>query len=86
MRYVLTADEVRAAERAVNAQGVDNIYLRFNAALAVADALAERARSGGVSIFCGPGGNGADGLIAAARLKSTGADARAFLCITKTPR
>lgn len=81
MRYVLTADEVRAAERAVNAQGVDNIYLRFNAALAVADALAERARSGGVSIFCGPGGNGADGLIAAARLKSTGADARAFLTV-----
>lgn len=61
MRYVLTADEVRAAERAVNAEGVDNIYLRFNAALAVADALGERAKSGDVAFFCGPGGNGAEG-------------------------
>lgn len=81
MRYVLTADEVRAAERAVNAGGVDNIYLRFNAALAVADALGERAKSGGVAFFCGPGGNGADGLIAAARLKSTGANVRAYLTV-----
>lgn len=71
MRYVLTAEQIRNAERNVIDGGVDEMFLRFNAALAIADGIAERAGEVGAktAVFCGAGGNGCDGILAAARLK-----------------
>ncbi len=81
MKNVLTADEMRAAEKAMNARGIDNVMLRFGAALAVADGLYERAKGDGIktAVFCGPGGNGADGLIAASRLRRLGCDVTVYV-------
>ena len=61
---VLTAVEARAFDRwAIDQLGVPALVLMENAALAVAEAIAEgfgEARR--VAIFCGPGNNGGDGL------------------------
>lgn len=81
MNNVLTADEMRDAEKAMNARGIDNCMLRFCAALAVSDGLDSRAKGDGVktALFCGGGGNGADGLLAAARLRRLGCDVTAYI-------
>ena len=76
MICVLTAAAVRAAEKHTENKGVAEILLRMNAALAVADRVYERACKNGVrtAVFCGPGGNGYDGLLAACRLRRMGCD------------
>lgn len=80
MRYVLTAEQIRSAERKVISGGVDEMFLRFNAALAIADGIAERAGADGAktAVFCGAGGNGCDGILAAARLKRQNCDVTVY--------
>lgn len=74
MQFVLTAAEIRAAEKSIIDGGVDETFLRFNAALAIADGIIERANAAGAStaVFCGAGGNGCDGILAAVRLHRAG--------------
>ena len=75
MKNVLRADQVRAAEHFAIDNGVDAMLLRYTAALAVADVVAKRAQgmqAAQIAAFCGVGGNGCDGIIAACRLKKLG--------------
>ena len=74
---ILTADEMAQVDRrAIEEIGVPSLVLMENAAIGVADALAERypdAQS--AAVFCGPGNNGGDGLAIARHL-----DARGYRC------
>ncbi|MCH5163058.1 MAG: NAD(P)H-hydrate dehydratase [Clostridiales bacterium] len=81
MKFVLTANEVREAERKAMGDGVTLSALKMRAALAVADELTPRASIEGAktAVFCGGGNNGADGLLTAARLHSTGCAVEAYL-------
>lgn len=77
---VLTREQVAQAEKQTINSGVDVMLLRTNAALAVADAAALRAEGDRkrTAVFCGCGGNGYDGLIAACRLKRMGFDTAVY--------
>ncbi len=80
MKNVLTAEQVRAAESVVMKTGVNEIFLRLNAALAVADDIYPRAKSAKrTAVFCGVGGNGYDGILIACRLKKSGCAVSAYL-------
>lgn len=80
MKNVLTAEQIRIAEAEAVKRGVDELFLRFNAALAVADEVIERAANGKTrtAVFCGSGGNGYDGLLIACRLAKLGCDVTAY--------
>lgn len=81
MKNVLTADEVRAAEAAVAEKGVDMLYLRMNAALAVVEEISDICKRSGVktAVFCGGGGNGFDGVLTASRLFGMGCNVAVYL-------
>lgn len=80
MKYVLKAEQIRAAERAAKNAGLDEKLMRVNAALALADDIAERVkdRLSQTAVFCGTGGNGCDGLLAACRLHRMGGNVTAY--------
>ncbi|MDE6401657.1 MAG: NAD(P)H-hydrate epimerase, partial [Clostridiales bacterium] len=81
MKNVLNADRIRAAERAAENAGLDEKLLRVNAALAVADGIVDRVKNklSETAVFCGVGGNGYDGLLAACRLHRLGGNVTAYL-------
>ncbi|MCM1367211.1 MAG: NAD(P)H-hydrate dehydratase [Roseburia sp.] len=81
MLNVLTSEKVRSAEEETMRRGVDVMFLRFNAALAVADGIYERARGKNTrtAVFCGSGGNGCDGILAAVRLFRKGCNVVVYL-------
>lgn len=81
MNYVLTADEVREAEKKTMESGATLSMLKMRASLAVADAVKERAseKDTTTAVFCGGGNNGADGLLTAMRLHSMGCGVKAYL-------
>lgn len=70
MQPVLTADEMRAADRRTIEQvGLPGVVLMENAGAAVARAIRERHPSvRRIAILCGKGNNGGDGFVAARRL------------------
>lgn len=74
MYNVLTVKEVRGAEELAMARGMDAVYLTMSAALSIADKVVEMFpdRGAKIAVFCGPGGNGGDGLLAAIRLLKLG--------------
>ncbi len=80
---ILTADEMREVDRrAIEEIGVPGLVLMENAAIGVADAIAEsfpEARM--VAIFCGPGNNGGDGLALARLLDTRGYRCRTYLVL-----
>jgi len=78
-RAILTPDEMKAAELAVIEAGTDSFELMKTAGEAVADQLHDRFPDGRVQVLCGPGGNGGDGFVAAARLKKLGREVEVFL-------
>ncbi|MDE6029980.1 MAG: NAD(P)H-hydrate dehydratase [Clostridiales bacterium] len=81
MKNVLSAAQVRAAESKAMQNGVGETFLRFSASLAVADIIAEHVKGkadNSVAVFCGSGGNGCDGLLAAARLHTVGCNVAAY--------
>lgn len=81
MKNVLKAEQIREAERVAENAGLDEKLLRVNAALAVADDMLDRVqdRLAHTAVFCGTGGNGYDGLLAACRLHRKGGDVTAYL-------
>jgi hydroxyethylthiazole kinase-like uncharacterized protein yjeF len=67
------ADTMRAVDRwAIEEQGVDGLELMERAGAAVAKALEQMAPDGSVSVLCGKGNNGGDGLVVARLLRHAG--------------
>ena len=89
MRPVVTADEMRALDRAtIDEIGLPGAVLMETAGRAVADAVVEAlaGRTGPVApvaVVCGPGNNGGDGYVVARVLRERGVAAVAYLA---TPR
>lgn len=86
---ILTTQEMREVDRrAIEELGIPGLVLMENAAIGVADALAERyPQATSVAIFCGPGNNGGDGLALARHLEARGYRLRVFLVLrTSRPR
>lgn len=79
VQFIITPEEMYDAERAVFATGRPSFELMEQAGRAVADLLHQYFPKGAVRVLCGPGGNGGDGLIAAARLLALGRDVSVFL-------
>lgn len=81
MNYVVTVEEMRNAEKSTIDGGVDVMLLRSGASLAIADGIYKRAseHKAKTAVFCGSGGNGYDGLLAAGWLKRRGCDVTAYL-------
>lgn len=72
MFEILTADEMKKADAAAIAGGIAGIKLMEQAGAGVASVLRQRVEPCPVLVLCGPGNNGGDGFIAAARLKREG--------------
>jgi len=69
VRPVLTADEMRAADRRTIAAGLPGAVLMENAGAAVAREIeARHPRARRLVVLCGKGNNGGDGFVAARRL------------------
>jgi NAD(P)H-hydrate epimerase len=82
MRPVVSADEMRAADRAaIEGLGLPALVLMETAGRAVADAALRMlgAARGHVAVVCGPGNNGGDGFVAARVLRDRGVDAAVYL-------
>lgn len=81
MNNVLTVAEMRQAEKITMDGGVDVIMLRTSAATAIADGIYQRAHEPKIrtAVFCGCGGNGYDGLLAAGYLKRRGCEVSVYL-------
>jgi ADP-dependent NAD(P)H-hydrate dehydratase / NAD(P)H-hydrate epimerase len=75
-RPILSAAETRAAEEAVFATGVPVFDLMARAGRAVADIAWDRVGPLPALVLCGPGNNGGDGYVAAARLRARGVAVR----------
>jgi ADP-dependent NAD(P)H-hydrate dehydratase / NAD(P)H-hydrate epimerase len=75
-RPILTAAETRAAEEAVFATGVSVFELMARAGRAVADIIWDRFGPLPALVLCGPGNNGGDGYVVAARLRERGVAVR----------
>lgn len=67
-RPILTPQEMHLAEQAVFAAGVDSFTVMQRAGEAVAEFVHAHWPEGQIQVLCGPGGNGGDGFIAAAKL------------------
>ncbi|MEZ5998871.1 MAG: NAD(P)H-hydrate dehydratase [Hyphomonas sp.] len=67
-RPILTPQEMRAAEEAVFATGVDSFEVMQRAGDAVAEFVHANWPEGKIQVLCGPGGNGGDGFVAASKL------------------
>jgi hydroxyethylthiazole kinase-like uncharacterized protein yjeF len=75
-RPILTAAETKAAEEAVFARGVSVFELMTKAGRAVADIAWDRFGPRQTLVLCGPGNNGGDGYVIAARLRERGVRVR----------
>ncbi|MGI8727632.1 MAG: NAD(P)H-hydrate epimerase, partial [Solirubrobacterales bacterium] len=76
----LDAEEMRSADEwAIEGQGRDSLELMETAGRAVADAVGEMAPEGPISVVCGKGNNGGDGLVVARLLAEAGFRAEALL-------
>lgn len=69
---LLTAAQIREADRLATASGIPTATLMENAGAAVAAAVRRRFAPRPVLIVCGGGNNGGDGLVAARHLKEKG--------------
>lgn len=81
---VLTAHEMRAAEERAMAAGESVETLMQRAGQGVADAVRRLAGANEILVLCGPGNNGGDGYVAAARLRAAGCRVR--VAASGTPR
>jgi hydroxyethylthiazole kinase-like uncharacterized protein yjeF len=78
---VVTAAEMRNIDRRATTElGIPSLILMENAAIAVAEAIADRyPQARRAAIFCGPGANGGDGLAVARHLDGRGVVPRIML-------
>jgi ADP-dependent NAD(P)H-hydrate dehydratase / NAD(P)H-hydrate epimerase len=83
-RPIITPQEMVAAEQAVFKAGTDSFEVMTRAGTAVAEFLHARWPEGKVQVLCGPGGNGGDGFIAAARLAKLWRDVEVFCLVEKS--
>lgn len=94
MTYVLTAEQMRAVDRAAtDAFGVPTLLLMENAGRGVAELVARELLLAGaletslagrrVRVVCGGGSNGGDGFVAARHLALAGADVRVLLAVPR---
>jgi ADP-dependent NAD(P)H-hydrate dehydratase / NAD(P)H-hydrate epimerase len=79
---VLTAEQMRQAEQRCSASGTTTDILMENAGRAVAEAIKNEIKTGGVNILIliGPGNNGGDGLVTGRYLRAYGYGVT-FYCI-----
>ena len=77
--YIISPQEMYAAERAVIAAGRSSFSLMDQAGTALADLLHQHYPNGTIRVLCGPGGNGGDGFVAAARMAALGRQVSVFL-------
>lgn len=84
MFEILTPAEMKKADAATIAAGTTGIQLMTQAGNAVAQAIKERVEPCSVLVLCGPGNNGGDGFIVAAKLKADGWNVRVACPLKKT--
>lgn len=86
MQPVVTADEMRALDRAtIDDIGVPAITLMETAGRAVAAAAVRMLSDsrGHIAVICGPGNNGGDGFVVARVLRDRGLDAVVYLAVAR---
>lgn len=86
MKPVVTADEMRALDRAtIDDIGLSAVTLMETAGRAVADAAVRWLGEvrGHVAVVCGPGNNGGDGFVVARVLRDRGLDAAVYLAVDR---
>ena len=80
---LLTRQQMRAAEQHARDSGVSERQMietaGANAAHEIAQLMQQQALDGDISVVCGPGNNGADGMVAALHLHRNGYALRVFL-------
>ena len=80
MRYILSPEEMRAAEQAAFDRGVSSLLLMETAARGAVERLHALLPGGGKAAFlCGPGNNGGDGLAMARLWKLEGGESAVVL-------
>jgi hydroxyethylthiazole kinase-like uncharacterized protein yjeF len=87
MVKIVTIEQMRAIERAVDAAGTTYEMMMENAGKALADAILGRwpeVKEKKVAILVGSGNNGGDGLVAGYHLSIAGADVTAYLTSERT--
>ena len=85
MKYV-TAREMKEIDRYTIAEcGIPAAFLMENAGRAVAEEVKKLIPEGTISVFCGYGNNGGDGLVAARHLLNEKYDVRIFLAGNPKP-
>jgi hydroxyethylthiazole kinase-like uncharacterized protein yjeF len=83
---ILTADEMRAAERALFDSGIPEYDVMERAGAAAADYIWRAGATRDALILCGPGNNGGDGYVIARLLRDRGVPVRvAALADPRTP-
>ncbi len=83
MLEILTSDEMRQADKAAIASGITHAQLVEAAGVAVAELIKENFQPCPILFLCGPGSNGNDGHVAAARLKKEGWNVRVASTVKK---
>ncbi len=79
--YIVTTQQMQAAERAANAAGLSYEQMMENAGRVIAEAIAGRFDLSGmvVLVLVGPGNNGGDGLVVARHLARLGAAVTVYI-------
>lgn len=75
---IITPQQMYAAEQRVFNAGTASFDVMRIAGEGVADHLHDRFPDGDIRVLCGPGGNGGDGFVAAARLRELGRAVRVY--------
>lgn len=82
-RPILTPQEMRSAEEDLFSKGADSFDLMQRAGNAVAEFVHAKWPEGRIQVLCGPGGNGGDGFIAAAKLAKLWREVEVFCLVGK---